>query len=88
MKFRMCSIRDEVAEAWMKPLCFRSDAEAVRSFSDAVQNPESDFYKHPQDFALFHVAMFDELSGEVEAEPQPGLLIQGMNCRVIGESHE
>lgn len=47
---KMCSIRDEKAEAWMTPMFFQANAQAVRSFADAVRDSSSDFGKHPEDY--------------------------------------
>lgn len=66
MKMVMCSIRDQKAEAWLNPMFFLARAQAVRSFQDAVNGREGDIAKHPEDYTLFHLGYFDQLTGEVE----------------------
>lgn len=71
MHLTACSIYDSVAEAWTRPMFVRSKGEAMRGFMDALQNPESDFSRHPEHYSLYAVGTFDEFSGElVSAEPQ------------------
>lgn len=62
--FRICSIRDSKSESWMTPMFFHTDAQALRSFSDVV-NGDTEFGKHPEDYTLFAVGMFDDELGEV-----------------------
>lgn len=80
MKMVMCSVRDAAAEAWLKPMCFQAKGQAIRAFADAVNEDGSDFGKHVEDYALFLVGHFDELSGEVEAAVPPEVLILAVNC--------
>lgn len=43
-----------------------------RSFADACNNPELMFNKHPDDYELHEVGVFDVLTGEiVAASPRP-----------------
>lgn len=64
MKMVICSIQDSKAQAWLTPLFFQSNAQAVRSFGDAV-NSDTDFAKHPEDYTLFQVGEFDPSEGIV-----------------------
>lgn len=66
MKMTICSIRDSKAEAWLNPMFFLARGQAIRAFSDAVNDPKSDFYKHPEDYVLFELGYFNQLTGEVE----------------------
>lgn len=66
MKMVMCSIRDKKAAAWLNPMFFLSEGQAVRSFSDAVNEGQGDIGKHPEDFDLFRLGYFDQLTGDVE----------------------
>lgn len=53
------TIYDSKAETYAPPFMTDSIGITLRSFSDAVKNPELDFYKHPEDYTLFHIAEFD-----------------------------
>lgn len=79
MKKVLCSIRDVKAEAWSPPLTFASRAQAVRAFGDVVNDASSEYGKHPEDYTVFAVALFDELTGAIEVLPQPESLAVGVN---------
>lgn len=72
MKLQIFSVRDAKAEAFMRPFFAPNRGVGVRLFSDAInQNPEEPFARHPEDYTLFHVGEFDELTGAVTALQQP-----------------
>ncbi len=80
MKLIMCSIFDTVASAWLTPMFFQSQAQGMRSFSDAVNDGESAFWKHPEDYSLFEVGTFDPSTGIVETLGQgPAVICIGVN---------
>lgn len=66
MNLVMVAIRDEKAEAWLNPMFFLSEGQAIRSFADAVNSGEGDIGKHPEDFNLFRVGYFDQKSGMID----------------------
>lgn len=61
----ICCIHDSKAEAYMSPFVMRSDAEAIRAFGDAVSKGGSPISDHPEDFFLYRIGSFDQLSGEI-----------------------
>lgn len=71
MKLRLYSVRDNAVGAFMRPFVARSDGEATRNFGDEANSPESALAKHPEDYALFFVGEFDELTGVLEVPPAP-----------------
>lgn len=67
MRMLIASVYDKGAEAYMRPLFFRSEGEAMRSWLDAVNDPESVFSKHPEDYILMQVGYWDEDNGVLES---------------------
>lgn len=65
MSHKVYTIYDSKAEAYLAPLLQKTRGEAIRTFSDLVNNPETMFAKHPSDFTLFEIGEWDELKGEV-----------------------
>lgn len=65
------AIMDTKAGAFMNPFYPRSLGEAVRSFSNEANNPESPLGKYPEDFNLFHLGKFNQVTGEISLEPSP-----------------
>lgn len=78
----MCSIRDSKTEAYLTPMFFQSSAQALRSFTDAVNGaPGEDNYiaKHPEDYVLFELAEFFPDTGVVLPYEAPRSLGVGVN---------
>lgn len=77
MHLRMYSIFDNKAEAYNTPFFQRTHGEAIRSFETACADPQTDFFKHAGDYALFFIGSFDASSGVVQPEALPSLLANG-----------
>lgn len=60
---KVFAIRDNKAEAYLQPFMFANQGEAIRAFSDAIQDGKSMFSKHPEDFVLFYIADYDDSKG-------------------------
>lgn len=71
MKLRAYAVRDNAVGAFMRPMFARSDAEMTRSFMDEVNRPDSELGKHPEDYALFFVGEFDEMTGHFAVPTEP-----------------
>lgn len=66
MKLLVFSVRDSKAEAFTRPFFAQTRGMAVRGFRDAVNGDQNEpIAKHPEDFTLFHIGEFDELTGEL-----------------------
>lgn len=79
MIMKICSIHDAKAEAWLTPMFFQAAGQAMRSFEDAINNKESEFGKHPEDYSLFLLASFDPRTGEILLMDKPVSLALGIN---------
>lgn len=62
---KMFVVYDSKAEAYNSPFFLKSRGEALRGWSDTVNDPQTMFYKHPSDFTLFEMGEFDENTGEI-----------------------
>jgi len=60
------TIRDQALNEFGNPFCARTIPEAVRIFLDEARNPESQLHKHPEDFTLHHLGMFNAETGLFE----------------------
>lgn len=60
MKHQMIAVYDNKAEAFLPPQAVQSNGAAIRSFSDAVNQPDTAFNNHPSDYALFNVGQYDD----------------------------
>lgn len=63
MKHNVYSIFDAAAEAYFPPFFLHTEGMAIRGFTDAVNDPESQVGKHPKDYTLFQIGTFDDNTG-------------------------
>lgn len=68
---KVFSVRDEKVEAFMPPFFARARGEAVRSFMQAVAENGHPFSKSREDFVLYEIGSFDDISGRfTSVEPE------------------
>lgn len=66
MILKLVSIYDAKAQVFSAPIAFPTNGVAERSFADEVNNPNSQYAKHPEDFTLFHIGDYDDATGKVD----------------------
>lgn len=66
MILHIFTVYDSKAECYLAPFTFKTVGEAVRSFSDTANDPNSMLFKHSSDFTLFQIGEFDDTTGMVE----------------------
>lgn len=69
---------DRKAQYYLPVFQQRSDAEAIRAFTEAVMTSESNVSKYPAEYDLVLVGTMDMESGEVTPEWPVGLIINGL----------
>lgn len=62
------SVYDNKAGTWMQPYYANNKPVALRTFSDAANDPTSMLNKHPTDFVLYHVGEWDDQKGKITAQ--------------------
>lgn len=67
MKLNLYSVFDSKMASFGHPYATQRDEAAIRSFSDAVNNPakENDWYRHPEDYSLYRIGEFDNDSAKL-----------------------
>ncbi len=73
MKLNIYSIFDTASGLYSRPFFTLSDAEAIRSFSDITQDAEHPIGKHPEDYTLFRLGVFDDTTGLLNNEANESL---------------
>lgn len=76
------SVLDKKVGAHTPPFMMRSNAEAIRSFIDAVADKNQQFCKHPEDYILVRVGTFNEEKGVLIGPDTPEILISAVECMV------
>lgn len=60
MKHKVFSIFDVKAQAYLPPFYMPETAMAIRVFSDCVNSGDHQFGKHPGDYTLFEMGVWDD----------------------------
>lgn len=63
MRLHIYAVHDRAVNAYLQPFYCRSSGEAIRSFTEAVNDPNKPFGKYATDYALFNFGEFDDVSG-------------------------
>jgi len=85
--FIMCvfSVFDSKVGAFLTPFFSRNRATALRSFTSAVQDTSTDFYRYAGDYTLFEIGEWDAEKGvfsQHEAKVNLGLASQFLELAV------
>lgn len=73
----LISVLDTKAHFFTAPITARTEGEAIRIFTDGINDPQSSLSQHPDDYQLYLIAQFDEQDGVVSPQTPPRLLIAG-----------
>ena len=74
MKMEIVAIRDAKLEQFNEWRFVPTLAMIIRAFEEQCENPQTDFYKYPEDYTLFHLGhadMVDPSKSELFAQPIP-----------------
>lgn len=75
------AIRDIKTDSFHLPFFQTHKAGAMRMFSDLATDNQSPMSKHPEDFQLFEIGMYDPATAGLVAEPQPLFLANATDFR-------
>ena len=67
MQHITASVFDKATQHYMRPFTAMTGGEAMRLFEDEVRKPGTPFNAHPEDYALFQIATFDDQTGKITA---------------------
>ncbi len=79
MKLNIYAIYDTASALYLRPIFAQSDGQALRSFQDASVNAESEIGKHPEDYTLVRIGMWDDTTAKLTDE-QNASLATGLEC--------
>lgn len=71
MQKQMFSIYDSKAKVFSNPFTSINTATAVRDFQRAASDPHSDISRFPEDYTLFDLATFDDVTGVIAFNSVP-----------------
>lgn len=84
MILNIYTVYDSAVKAFLQPFFARSHGEAIRNFTDAVNDPKTSLHAHPHDYILFFVATFDDADGLISTPltPVPERLLSGTEALI------
>jgi len=63
----LVSLYDRATEAYAPVMTVNTRNEAIRSFRQAVNDPQTPIHNNPTDYELYVVGQFNDQNGEIEA---------------------
>lgn len=78
MIYKVFSVHDKAVQAFLPPFFCRSKGEAIRSFSEAANDPQR-FARHAVDYDLVELGEFDDNSGLFSGSG-PNRVIGAVEC--------
>jgi hypothetical protein len=60
MIMKVFTIYDSKAESYLQPFFMQSKGQAIRAFSELVNDEKHNFGKYPADFTLFELGVWDD----------------------------
>lgn len=71
MIVKLFSVYDVKAEVYNAPMPFKTNGEALRSFSDMASRSDTMIGRHPGDFKLVVLGEFDDMTGVIVSAVPP-----------------
>lgn len=68
---RMYVIYDSKSEMYNKPFHMVNEPTAIRAATDLVRDPNSEISKNPEDYAMFYIGNYDDLTATFELASAP-----------------
>lgn len=74
---KVIAVRDHALDAFIAPQFAVATGQAMRTFMDEVNNPQSPIGAHPEDYDLYLIGEFDEIEGRLFPMDSPQRLVAG-----------
>ncbi len=71
MIHQVFTVYDCKTEAYFLPFYSKTKGEAIRSFSDTINDPKHHMHMHLEDYTLFHLGEYDDNKGKHTSLPTP-----------------
>jgi len=71
MLMKVFSVYDSAAGAYLQPFFMASRGQAIRAFTDLVNDGTHSFAKHADDYTLFELGTYDDSSGKLVSHDTP-----------------
>lgn len=82
------TVRDIKAQAFATPFFAQTDASAIRTFTDWCRDKNTVLSRHPEDYVLYGIGVWDDEDNDIAKHPTPKLLIEGRSLIVAADTGE
>lgn len=83
MRYEMFCIYDTAAQIWELPWFCLTEDQAKREFVNRAANPDDNVAKHPSDYVLMHVGIFDNTDVSDSKIEMARKVMTGFEARII-----
>lgn len=73
------SVFDKKAKAYTQPFFMNQKGEALRAFDGIVADKQTQIAKYPEDFALYKLGEFDDVSGLLSSLNEPEFIAHAVD---------
>lgn len=80
MKLMSYCFFDSAAGVYQRPFFLGADGEATRLFVDLVNEKDHAMNRHPNDYSIFRIGSFNDVSGRLEQDKLVECLMTGMQA--------
>jgi len=85
MKLNAYTIYDTASASYMRPFFSQADGQAVRGFKDIATDKDHEIGRHPEDYTLFRMGTFNDITGELKGETLEKL-VTALECVAMDRS--
>lgn len=82
MKIQIFAVHDSKAHSYLQPWFMHNDEMAIRSFTQAVKNPDTNFSQAPLDYTLFHIGTYDDETSIITSNCPPKMLLSASQITI------
>lgn len=83
MDYKLFSVRDAAGAMYAPIFAFETEELAKRAVADTIIKGDSMIAMHPEDFALYHLGYFNNVTGVIRPVEVPELVVQ---CSSISQA--
>lgn len=84
MILQVFTVYDKAVCAFLQPFYCRATGEAIRSFTEACNDPKNNFGRHASDYYLVKLGEFDDASG-LFACGEPVRIVSAVECVSVAD---
>lgn len=82
MNHLILAVHDRALDAFLPPWTAPAPGGAIRAFQDAINDQQSPMNKHPDDYDLYQLAVYDDNTGKITPLDEPKQIAIGKQLKI------